>query len=282
MTLTEGFARYDLELQAQGKKLKTRKNYKSAYSSLILAVGDIPMELLSFDHVTRWQLSMSAYMQTSSIKSNLTTLRQVLAYLRKQGLPVIDSRDIELPKVPRKDPIWLDYSEVQGILDVITSSRDKAIVAALFATGARISELLQLNRDSILDGQAHIIGKGDKPRILYFDEYSLNLINEYLATRKDTLRPLFISGQYRRITVSRVEQLLHKYEDMAHIEKNVTPHTFRRTFASDLIFNGAGLYDTAKLLGHAQVATTYNHYAFVRDEYNKRSHEKFHSKLGKA
>jgi site-specific recombinase XerD len=277
MTILEAFIRYDQELQAQGLSEKTRKNYRTALNSLMAAVGDIPIEFITFDVVTRWQLTMrSRGMQPSTIKGNLCRLREVLKYLRRQGYKVIDSRDIDLPKVPKKDPVWLEFNEVDQLLNVIESKRDRALISALFASGARISELLQLNRDSIKGHEAHIIGKGDKPGVIYFDERSLYLINDYVDSRKDQLTPLFVSGQYRRITVSRVEQLLHTYTDMAGIDKNVTPHVLRHSFASDLKLNGADIYDISKLLRHKQISTTMM-YAHIKEEKNQANYEKYHS-----
>lgn len=277
MTILEAFVEYDSFLVAQGMSLKTRQNYRTGICSLLKVSGEVPVELITFDLVARWQLYMrSIGHQDSTIKGNVCKLRVVLLHLRKKGFNVIDSRDIELPKVKKKEPVWLDYSEIQQIMDVIESSRDKALVAALFASGARISELLQLNRDSIQDGEARIIGKNDKPGVLYFDRLSLHLIDTYLAERRDDLKPLFVSGHYRRITVSRVEQLLHTYSDKAGVEKNVTPHVFRHSYASDLIGNGADIYDVSKLLRHSNIHATMV-YAHIKEKQNKQNHLKYHT-----
>jgi integrase/recombinase XerD len=282
MLISEAFARYDQELLADGKALKTRKNYRTAMRSFIRCCGDIPVELLSFDALKRWQLYESSRgAQQSSIKANLCTFRSVFKWLRRQGHQVIDFRDIDLPRVGQREPVWLDWNEVQQLLEVISSPRDKAIVAALFGSGARIGELLQLNRDSIVDGEATIIGKGSKVAPLYFDKTSLRYINEYLETRRDTLTPLFVSGQYRRITVSRVEQLVHIYADQAGLDKNVTPHVLRHSFASDLKQNGADLYEVQQALRHSQISTT-QIYTHIKDKKRKEIHQKFHTDESRA
>lgn len=277
MTISEAFARYDQELLAAGKALKTRKNYRTAMRSFIRCSGDIPVELLTFDMLTRWQLYESSLgKQSSSIKANLLVFRVIFRWLRRQGYQVIEARDIEFPKIRPKEHVWLDYDEVKQLLGAITSLRDKAIIAALWGSGARVSEVLNLNRDSIIDGEAWIIGKGDKEGRLYFDKRALRHIDEYLATRRDTLKPLFVSGQYRRITVARVEQLLHVYADQAGLEKNVTPHVLRHSFASDLINNGADLYEVKKALRHSNISTT-QIYTHSKDEKIKEIHTKFHT-----
>lgn len=277
MLISEAFQRYDAVLASQGKSVKTRQNYRSGLYNLVKHSGDVPVELITFSLITRWQLEMQRTgHQQSTIKTNLGYVREVLKYLRKEGYKVIDSRDIDLPRLTHKAPVWLDYKEVQQILDVIESPRDKAIIACLFATGARITELLQLNRDSIQNGQATIVGKGSKVGVLYFDSTALNYLKEYMQSRKDSLTPLFVSGQYRRITVSRVEQLLHIYTDMAGIQKNVTPHVLRHSFASDLILNGADIYSTSRLLRHSNITTT-QIYTHVKEEQNQNAYDKFHT-----
>lgn len=189
------------------------------------------------------------------------------------GVSVIDYREIEVHKA-KSDPVWLTIKEVAGFLGAVDSLRDKALFSCLFSSGARISELLQLNRDSIVDGAASIIGKGDKRGTIYFDPAALMILDEYLRTRSDHMRPLFISGQYRRITVSRVEQLTHMYADYASIDKNVTPHVFRHSRATDFKLNGADIYDVQKLLRHASISTT-QIYTHIGDEVQKANHQKY-------
>lgn len=214
---------------------------------------------------------------SSTMAHSLAQLRCVFKYLKRRKFTVMDTDEIELPKVVQKAPVWLDYSEIQAMLDVIESVRDKAIVTCLFSTGCRISELLNLNKEDIYDNHATVTGKGGKYGTVYFDQKAIDALNEYLESRKDTLKPLFVSGQRRRITVSRVQQLLHEYADAAGIDKNVTPHVFRHSFASDLKRNGADLYDIKELLRHQRISSTmiYTHFT---DLDIKNVHDKFHSK----
>jgi len=278
--LSESFSQYILEeIILKNRADKTKRNYISCMNSLINIVGDIPVVFLDEDTIIRWRMQRERMgHQASSISSDLSKVRCLLKYLKKRGHEVLSHHEIELPKLKRKEPVWLKSEEVQQILDVIESPRDKAIFGCLFSTGARISELLSLNRDDIdrATMSAGIIGKGDKPGTLYFHPYAIQLIDDYLATRKDKLRPLFISGQYRRITVSRVEQLSHIYADMAGIDKNVTPHIYRHSFASDLKLNGADIYDIKEQLRHSQLSSS-NIYVHIADKNRAYNHKKFHS-----
>lgn len=280
MKITEAFEQFVFEeIKLQGGADKTIKNYDSAMKSFIKVNGDLPAGLVTYDVILRWKMElMDRGIQASSVKSYLTCLRQVLRYLKKHGHDVIDFRDIELPKVVRKEAVWLEISELKTILDSATNIRDKAILATLFSCGGRIGEVLSLNRDSIQDNKAHVLGKGSRWNILRFDEPTIKIINEYLKTRKDKIPALFISGQYRRITVQRVEQILHVLSAEAGIEKNVTPHTIRHTFASDLRLNGADLLTVMKQLNHSSITTT-QIYTHIGKEQSDENHAKYHTKL---
>lgn len=268
------------KVRLEGGADKTRRNYESGCKSFVAALGDFPVELLTIDHVTRWQMHMASRgNENSSIKGNLGKLRSVLRYLKKERrMNVMDYRDIELPPVRRKEIIVLDYTEVQQIMDAATNLRDKAIVACLFSTGCRISELLNLDKDSIEDDVAMVMGKGSKPRPVYFDQTAIQAVQAYLDTRHDKIPALFISGQYRRITVSRVEQILHCLAAEAGVEKNVTPHLFRHSTITDYLANGAEMHEVKGIAGHASIQTTVNIYGHLQEKHSRETFRKYHTR----
>lgn len=279
MLISEAFALFIKEevIQKDGAD-KTRRNYETALHSLQAAIGDLPVTFVTLDHVSLWQSYMQSLgNQPNSIKGYLCKLRCVLKFLKKRQVNVLDYRDIELPRVLRKRRVILDYSEIQKMIDAGANDRDKAIIACLFATGCRISELLNLNRDDIKNDEAIVLGKGSKPRTVYFDSTAMEYLNTYLQARKDRLPPLFISGQYRRITVSRVEQILHVVSAYAGLEKNVTPHVFRHSTISDYIANGAPMHHVQRLAGHASIGTTIDIYTQVPDPVIRETARKYHS-----
>jgi len=282
MTISEAFAQYiSTQLWLRGKAEKTKRNYRSSCNSFIKACGDVAVETITYETCIRWVTLMEYRgLQSSTVAHQLSHLRQVLKYLRRRGLLVMNYRDVELPTIIKRPPVWLELDEVTQLLGVIENLRDKAIVACLFSSGARISELLSLNRDSLRDGRAEIVGKGSKIGVLRFDEVALQYLDDYLASRKDKLKPLFVSGQYRRITVSRVQQVMHVYADMAGIDKNVTPHVMRHSFASDLRLNGADLYDIKEQLRHTSISTT-QIYVHIGDKKRDKSYTEFHSRIPK-
>lgn len=278
MLISEAFGQYIFqEIKLQGGASKTMQNYTTAQRSFTECNGDLPIQLITLDSIARWRMTLDdRSKQMSTVKSYTSCLRNVLGYYKRRGYDVIDWRDIELPKVVRKEAVWLEIDELKAILGAAKNIRDKAIIATLFSCGGRVSEVLSLNRDSIRDGKAQVLGKGSRLNTLRFDKQSLDIIDEYLETRRDKLPPLFISGQYRRITVQRVEQILHVMTGEAGIEKNVTPHTLRHTFASDLRRNGADLLTVMKQLNHSSITTT-QIYTHIGKEQADESHAQYHT-----
>lgn len=266
------------EIVLKGGADKTRKNYLCGKRSFLYCIGDIPVELISLENVAAWQDYMQRNgNQQSSIKSRLCELRQLLKFLSKFNMSVMNYRQIELPNVKRRTHVVLDYSEIQQIIDAAASLRDKAIVACLFATGCRVSELLNLNRNDIVNGEATVMGKGSKQRPVFFDDKSLQYLTQYLQTRKDTLPPLFVSGQYRRITVSRVEQIIHVLTAHAGIDKIVTPHVFRHSNITDYIVNGAPMGIVQAMAGHSSIKTTLDIYTHVPTQALRDTAKNYHA-----
>lgn len=225
---------------------------------------------------------------------HLIALRGFLKYLAKREIKSLDPSLVELPHIVRKQVTFLHYDEVEDLLNAIdtdteTGLRDRAIIELLFSGGLRVSELVQLNRDSInLDRREFIVrGKGRKDRPIFISEAAADWVRNYLNARTDSLAPLFLnnsrnlnsvdtSGNYRRLTPRSVERIVQKYAKLAGITKHVSPHTLRHSFATDLLMNGADIRSVQTMLGHSDISTT-QIYTHVTDPHLKEVHEKFHS-----
>lgn len=280
MTISEAFSIYDINvIKNQGLKLKTSQNYKTALSSFIRAVGDLPIEIISLDSMIVWKMDMDKRgQQPTSIRGNLIKFRSVIKYLKTLGLPVFDTRDIDMPKLYKKKPVWLNYNEVKEIIAAGANERDQAMLAMLFSTGCRISELLSLNVADVRENDEPMVcGKGDRYRKVYIDVHARKYLNDYLQTRRDNFAPLFLSGQRARITVSRVEQIVHECTLRAGIDKRVTPHVFRHSTITDLILNGAPMAHVQRFAGHQHIQTTIDIYTHLTDREAKEAHKNYHS-----
>ena len=225
---------------------------------------------------------------------HLIALRGFLKYLAKRGIHSLDPSLVDLPRAAKKQVTFLHFDEVERLLaeipiDTETGLRDRAIIELLFSGGLRVSELCNLNRDSInLSRREFMVrGKGKKDRPIFIDQTTADHLEEYLSARSDTLPALFLnnssnqnipdtSGDFRRLSPRSIERIIQKYARLAGITKHVTPHTLRHSFATDLLMNGADLRSVQGLLGHANIATT-QIYTHITDPHLKEVHEKFHS-----
>ena len=295
-----------LEIES-GRSKKTVENYRLYLYRFVeiateildrdLKPADITPELLR-----KFRLKLNRYESPNGDENlaiitqsyHLIALRGFLKYLAKREIKSLDPSLVELPHIIRKQVTFLTVDEVERLLNQIDLSsesglRDRAIIELLYSGGLRVSELINLNRDSInLERREFVVrGKGSKDRPIFISEAAADRIAEYLGARSDSLPALFFynskntgtvdtSGNHRRLTARSVERIIEKYARMAGITKHVSPHTLRHSFATDLLMNGADLRSVQSLLGHADVSTT-QIYTHVTDHHLKEIHDKFHS-----
>ncbi|MBU7017804.1 MAG: tyrosine-type recombinase/integrase [Theionarchaea archaeon] len=206
-----------------------------------------------------------------SIHRHINALR---TFYRLFEMDIADK--IQLPKVEKALPTFLNFGEMDTLLNSIFNKRDLAIVRLLYASGLRVSELMMLNRDSIEGNSIRVrSGKGKKDRVVYVDSGTVNIIEEYFHERKDENEALFVNRRGKRLTDRYVEILVKQHAKRAGIKKKVTPHTLRHTFATHLLQNQANIMVIKDLLGHASLSTT-QIYTHVTDEYKKEIYENSH------
>lgn len=304
--LIEDFLEH-LEIE-RGRSQKTVENYRLYLERFLdialeitgkdeLKASDIDKELLR-----KYRLKLNRYgsanggddLKAITQAYHLIALRGFLKYLTKREIKSLDPSLVELPKVVRKQVTFLHFDEVEEMLDQIDLStesglRDRAIIELLYSGGLRVSELVNLNRDSINLAKKEFMvrGKGSKDRPIFISDACAERLADYLDARTDSLPALFLnnsrntqavdtSGNYRRITARSIERIVEKYARMAGITKHVSPHTLRHSFATDLLMNGADIRAVQSLLGHADISTT-QIYTHVTDAHLKEVHKKFHS-----
>jgi integrase/recombinase XerD len=194
---------------------------------------------------------------------------------------------IETPRLERTLPKVLSLQEVEILLDSSKPDnhygiRDKAMLEVLYATGIRVSELIGLDIENVhlTMGFIRCIGKGNKERIIPIGRIAADAIKRYLdegrphfVTVKHRDNALFLNHQGKRLTRQGFWKILKKLTKEAGIEKDLTPHTLRHSFATHLLENGADLRAVQEMLGHADISTTqiYTHVTKTRlkDVYSK-------------
>lgn len=159
----------------------------------------------------------------------------------------------------------------------LSGLRDKAIMETLYSTGMRVSELVGINIADIdfHSGIVKVRGKGSKERILPVGNHALNAIQLYLEKRKADNEALFLNKFHGRLTERSVARMIEKYMKKAAMHLRVSPHTFRHSFATHLLDNGADLRAVQEFLGHSSLSTT-QIYTHVTTERLKQVYDKTH------
>ena len=211
--------------------------------------------------------------------STLEGIRQILnsyfAWLEHEKMihsnPVDNVGAIKCEKKVRESFSEADIERMRRSCPCI---RDSAIVNFLLSTGCRISEVTNLNRDDI-DFNSHeciVYGKGKKERTVYLNEVAIMTLKEYLATRKDNERALFIGKFNERLLPGGVRAMLNKISELSGV-KNIHPHRFRRTLITHLLNRGMAIQEVSILAGHDKMDTTIKYFSTnsnrIKSSYNK-------------
>jgi len=226
---------------------------------------------------------------------HIIALRSFLRYLLvKRDIVTLSPDKIELPKQGSRSVSFLDSAQIERLLNSPKISnnvglRDKTILETLFSTGLRVSELLSLDRDQIdLERQEFgVKGKGNKIRVVFLSDTAAQWIRRYLQSRQDHFKPLFIrysgaaktekNGEKMRLTARSIQRIVAKYAKRCGLPIQVSPHTLRHSFATDLLIGGADLRSVQEMLGHESIRTT-QVYTHVTNRHLKEVHRAFHNR----
>ena len=222
-----------------------------------------------------------------SIERHLTTLRNFFKYLVKMEVLKYDiTKNIDNLKIGKHLPSTLSMFEIDNLMDIKLDNpfnyRTKAMLEMMYGSGLRVSELvnLSLNDIDLYNDTILIHGKGNKERIVPLGDYAKKYLMEYLNVRNSLIikkngnpDKLFLNNHGKPITRNGFNFLLNKLLKEKGIEKEVTPHTLRHSFATHMLDNGADLRTIQELLGHSDIVTTriYTHVSKkqIQNNYNK-------------
>ncbi len=299
--LIKEFGEY-LEIE-RGRSDKTIKNYnfylhRFAQWAKWPLPGEIDQEMvrkyrlhLNRDIVGRDESSL----QKNTQNYHLIALRAFLKYLSRRDVVSLNADKIELAKQGTRQVTFLEPEELKRFLEgpgedeTIVGLRDNAILQLLFSTGLRVSECagLLIEQVNLKRDEFTIKGKGSKHRIVFVSDVAKRALKVYLDHRHDVSQFMFVRHDRAKnqapepasLTPRSVQRIVDKYARIAGITKDVTPHTLRHTFATDLLRNGADIRSVQSLLGHESITTT-QVYTHITDKELRRVHQKFHGKKG--
>lgn len=259
-----------------GKTLKWTKNI----------LGDLEVAKINEEHIAELKKEYNRRELKPATKAhNLSVIKELLRFCQNElRLQVMDFEKIKRPKIPRRRVEYLTEEELKQFFNSIgtKSLRDlrfRAFLSILISTGCRIGEVLHLKiADIDFDKkEAMIIGKGNKQRKIYFNNWSIKCIREYLKKRGYKYKFVLIGEQGRNLPWNRndAQRSFRKYRKQAGMAETVTAHTIRHSFATILLKKGISLGHIQVLLGHSDIQTTSRHYlGILSDDEAKKAHEK--------
>ena len=222
----------------------------------------------------------------STISRRLASIRSFYQYLiRVKKIKKDPTMTIESPKISKRTPNILTSKEVELLLDQpkdvdLKGTRDKAMLEFAYATGMRVTEMISLDIDDVKLDEGYVVCRGrSKSRNIPLGSMSLKALKEYIddarpyLIRDESEEALFVNVNGTRLTRQGFWKIVKYYKEQAHIEKDITPHVLRHSFATHLLQNGADLKAIQTMLGHSDISSTQVYMQFqdpgIKNEYKK-------------
>ena len=256
------------------------------------AIGDIHQDTIENFFAYLYDLNIGATSQARI----LSGLKSFYRYLIQEDLAEKDPTElISSPSLGRHLPEVLSYEEIQRMIDSIDLSmpnghRNKAMIEVMYGCGLRVSELIGLQISDIYreDGFLRIIGKGSKERLVPIGDTSLKILYQYIEGARLHITPkpkftdtVFLNSRGTNLTRQTVFLLVKELAERNGITKNISPHTFRHSFATHLLEGGANLLAVQQMLGHTSVSTT-EIYTHISDDLLRETLTEYHPRLKKG
>ena len=279
------------------KKLST--NTKDAYFSDLIEFNNYlynkSLNKVDYDDIVKYINFLNKKNETTkTISRKIVSVRTFFTYELKIGnINNNPCEKIESPKLRKTLPNTLNYEEINKLLDIKEDNakdvRDKCMIYLMYASGLRVSELVNLNVNDInlTDEYVRIFGKGKKERIVPFSESTTKLLDKYINIYRNSLLKgyltdkLFISSYGKGMTRQGFFKNLKLIAKNKGITKDFSPHTLRHSFATHLIENGADLRSIMELLGHENIKTT-QIYTHISNDKKRKDYEEYHPRNKKV
>ena len=222
-----------------------------------------------------------------SVARKLSALRSFFKYLFRQGdIQKTPTDNINAPKLNKPLPKFLTIKEIDRLVNAIDvntliGKRIYALIEVLYSTGMRVSEVVNLKHEEIQwrDGIVRVIGKGNKERLVMLGSAALSMLKNYIGDtgydRRSSVEYIFRNKFGRKLNVKTVQTDISTLAKTAGINREVTPHVLRHSFATHMLDAGADLRSVQELLGHASLSTT-QIYTHITPDRLKKAYEKAH------
>ena len=284
-------------LEKYKKYLKYQKNYSDfticSYENDILEflsfLKEHNLDILNIDY-TNTKIFLKELNnkknKTSTLSRKISSLRSFYNFLINNNY--LDNNPFILVKLPKKEkhlPRFFQYNELEQLLSIpnlntALGQRDKAILEVLYASGIRVSELINIKITDINGEEIKVFGKGSKERIVMIGDYARDSLDLYLNNGYKTLNKknnsyLFLNSNGEKLTTRGIRYILDKIIKQTSLDKKISPHMLRHTFATHLLNEGCDLLSVQELLGHENLSTTAI-YTHITTDYLKNVYYKAH------
>ena len=275
--MIQKFKQYLAAKKLEGYAKSTLEGYELELQKFIEQVPYPAVEITADD--IRLYLSQFERLKPSSIAKKLFALRSFFGWLKNEEIIHQNPTErIKQPKQEQRMPKALNIAELELLREHCKTSRERALLEVLYATGTRLEEIQQVDRASIdwSDMSFPVIGKGDRERLVYMSIRAVYHLGKYLKSRSDDCPALFVTERkpIRRLGMRQIQKDIKHIGTRAGIGEKVHPHVLRHTFATLLLENGAELSEVQHLLGHTSPVTTQG-YTNVTEQKKKNAHKKY-------
>ena len=287
-TLSSHLERFVSYLQyTKNASPKTIENYSLRVNRFIEYIGDVDVSQIKMMHIQDFRTYLiKQWLSQKTVNYHAVGLRSFFKFMLRNDIETLSPEKIDLAKIPPRKVSYLSESQVQDILEAPTKYaknsiqilRDKAILATLYGTGLRVTELITLKTLDVKlnENQFSVIWKWSKLRSVFLTQDAKEKLKKYILSRGDGSEYLFISlssNSYGQpLSRNTVESLVKKYAELVWINEKVTPHTLRHSFATSLLRRWADIRSVQALLWHSSIQTT-QIYTHVDDKYLQKVHD---------
>ena len=276
MMLSEAVAMFlDWQQNRKSRAESTIITYRSMLGFFLKFTGDIMVSEIDIHIIDSYALSLPIGMKPKSIKGRLTAVRSLISFLYSRNYINLRPEAIDIPKVESEEANFLDYDEQRSLIKACKDARELAIIQVLIRSGLRISELINLKNGDIFERSVLVRkGKGDKPRVSFLTAEAERALKKYKNNSDNEDEFLFINQYNNQISRQYIHRIIVTIAKRAGINKKVSPHTLRHTFATNMLRAGARVEDVQKMLGHSRAETTLIYMHFTNDYLHSR-YDKF-------
>ena len=271
---------------------RTIENYTLRINRFIEFVWDIDADQVKMIQIQDFRTYLiKQWLSPKTVNYHAVGLRSFFKFLLRNDIETLSPEKVDLAKIPPRKISYLTEEQVQKILEApaifeknsLKILRDKAILATLYWTWLRVTELISLKTSEIKlsENQFSVIWKWSKLRSVFLTQDAKHKIKEYILSRWDDSEYLFISlswnSYWEPLSRNSVEELVRKYAKLVWITEKVTPHTLRHSFATSLLRRWADIRSVQALLWHSSIQTT-QIYTHVDDKYLQKVHDLLENK----